>query len=243
MSYLAGLRRDLGPIPGAGLDLLLIAATAAAALVAGQYHAGPLAGRLLAGLHRLEGVDPVLVSGWLQLTVKLCRAVLLVIPPAAVMLLLRIPPRDLGIGSGRPGTWLRDAAILYVVMLPFIWWAARQPGFRQVYPYFSISRLGAGWFAVGLATRLVYMFAWEFLFRGYLLFGFERRVGPAGAVAASTIPFVLMHFGKPAAETYSSIAAGIALGVVALRGRSFIPAALLHFAVAATLDVAAVAVA
>jgi len=243
VSYLTGLRRDLGRIPGAGLDLLIIAATAAAALVAGQYHAGPLAGRILAGLLRLEDVDPVLASGWLQLAGKLCRAALLVVPPSAVILLLRIPRRDLGIGSGRPGTWLRDIAILYAVVLPFIWWAARQPGFRQVYPYFSIARLGGGWFAIGLAARLVYMFAWEFLFRGYLLFGFERRIGPAGAVAASTIPFVLMHFGKPAAETYSSIVAGIVLGVVALRARSFIPAALLHFAVAATLDVAAVAMA
>lgn len=45
-----------------------------------------------------------------------------------------------------------------------------------------------------------------------------------------------MHTGKPAPEVWGSILAGIVLGLVALRGRSFIPAAILHFAVAATLD-------
>jgi hypothetical protein len=36
------------------------------------------------------------------------------------------------------------------------------------------------------------------------------------------------------------VVAGVVLGILALRNRSFLPGVLLHFAVAATLDLAAV---
>jgi hypothetical protein len=45
-----------------------------------------------------------------------------------------------------------------------------------------------------------------------------------------------MHVGKPGPEAIGSIVAGIALGIIALRNRSFIPGAILHWAVAVTLD-------
>jgi membrane protease YdiL (CAAX protease family) len=60
------------------------------------------------------------------------------------------------------------------------------------------------------------------------------------AVAISVIPFVLLHINKPELEVYGSAIAGLALAVIALRARSFYPAVLLHFAVAATLDLLSV---
>jgi membrane protease YdiL (CAAX protease family) len=46
-----------------------------------------------------------------------------------------------------------------------------------------------------------------------------------------------MHAGKPGPEAIGSIVAGVALGILALRNRSFIPGAILHWSVAATLDI------
>ena len=122
-------------------------------------------------------------------------------------------------------------------MLPLLLFAARQPSFQRVYPYFQFETIGPGFLLLGLGVRLFGMFAWEFLLRGYVLFGFERRVGAAAAIAVQTIPFVVMHVGKPPLETYGALVAGVVLGIVAIRARSFIPCAILHWSVAATLDV------
>lgn len=220
----------------------MFAVVASACLVASRYGLGPALMMLRGMLERVPELasEPALVQGWLQIATKVGRAVILLFVPVLSVLALRIRLPEVGFSVGRWKNWLRDIGILYVIMLPFLYWAAQRPSFRQVYPYFLLARQGLGYFAFGLVVRLAYMFCWEFFFRGFLLLGFERRVGPAPAIAVSTIPFVLMHFGKPVPEIYGSMVAGVVLGIVVLRGRSFLPAAILHFAVAAALDVAAV---
>ncbi len=225
MTYFRGAWSDVRRIVATHTDLLVIAVVTCVALTVTRQHWFPI-----------PGLDP----SWQQVVVKLQRGLVLLVLPLLAAAALRIPLRALGLSWGKPNKWLRDIGLLFVIMLPVVLIAAHQPAFRRVYPYFRIARLGLGYFMLGLGVRLVYMFCWEFLFRGWLLFGFERRVGPAAAIAVSTIPFVLMHFGKPMLEVYGSIIAGVVLGIVALRARSFIPAAILHFAVAAALDVAAV---
>lgn len=238
-SGITGRFRTLVAEARAGLsespELLLIAAVAAAALVFNQHHLGSLVSRLTAPL--LTGLPAELAAGWRQLAIKTGRGVVLIVLPLASLLLLRIRPTELGLSSGRPRRWLVDTALLYGLMLPVLLLAARLPQIQRAYPSFVLARHGPAYLALGLGTRLFYMLSWEFLFRGYLLFGFSRRVGPTAGIAVATLPFVLMHFGKPPVEAWGSIVAGLALGVIALRGRSFLPAALLHFAVAATLDI------
>ena len=50
------------------------------------------------------------------------------------------------------------------------------------------------------------------------------------------IPYVMIHFGKPYPETFAAIVAGVLLGWMALRSRSFLWGAALHWAVAITMD-------
>jgi len=168
------------------------------------------------------------------------RGLVYLVVPLLSLPLLRLTPAAVGFSLRNPGRWLRDIGLLYVLMLPLVVWAAFQPSFQRAYPYFTFERLGLWPFAVGLGVRFAGMFCWEFILRGYLLFGLERRVGAAAAVAVQTIPFAILHFGKPLPETLGSVVAGVALGILALRNRSFIPGAILHFAVAATLDALAV---
>jgi membrane protease YdiL (CAAX protease family) len=219
---------------GAESDLILIALVAALGLTVQRYHLPALARRLVALV--TPALEPSIAAGLQPLVAKLAGAFLLAGTGLAATAAMRRPVREFGLGVGLPRRWLVDTGISFAVLLPLIAWAASLPSFRHSYPYFAVMRVSAGWFAAGLTVRLAYMFAWEFLFRGLILFGFERRAGPAAGIAASTLPFVLMHFGKPGIEVYSSAAAGVVLGIIALRGRSFLPCWLLHFAAAATLD-------
>ncbi len=72
---------------------------------------------------------------------------------------------------------------------------------------------------IGMAGWLVYFFAWEFHFRGFLLGVLKRRFGIL-AIVIQTVPFVMMHFGKPSSESLAAVVAGIALGWWAYRSRS-----------------------
>ena len=72
------------------------------------------------------------------------------------------------------------------------------------------------------------LFGWEFMFRGWLLFGYARKYG-ADALWLQAVPFALAHIGKPEVETMSTIFGGFLFGWVAWRSGSFIYAFLIHF--------------
>jgi membrane protease YdiL (CAAX protease family) len=87
-------------------------------------------------------------------------------------------------------------------------------------------------YEIGMFT---YLFAWEFIWRGFMLFGLEEKFGYY-SVFIQMIPFVILHNGKPELETFSAILGGIILGIVALRTRSFIYGVFIHFAIMLSID-------
>jgi membrane protease YdiL (CAAX protease family) len=84
---------------------------------------------------------------------------------------------------------------------------------------------------------LVYYLGWEFLFRGFMLFGLEGRCGAVLAILVQMIPSAIVHIGKPASESFAAIAAGLVFGYVAFRTRSILYPLLLHAIVGIGTDV------
>jgi membrane protease YdiL (CAAX protease family) len=82
--------------------------------------------------------------------------------------------------------------------------------------------------------------ALEFFFRGFLVHALRRQMG-AYAVLVMTVPYCMIHFGKPIPETLGAIGAGLVLGFMSLKTRSIWMGAALHIAVAMTMDFAALA--
>ena len=76
----------------------------------------------------------------------------------------------------------------------------------------------------------IYMFSWEFIFRGFLLFGLANKF-KEGSILIQTIPFAILHLGKPALEAFFSVFGGIYLGYICYKSRSLIPAFLIHFSI------------
>ena len=165
----------------------------------------------------------------------LATTVCLFVVPVGMAVGYRLGPRDLGLGLGKPAIWTRYLAVYALVMVPVVLVAGRWPSFRDYYPLYQVIERQHEFIPLSVASFGVYFFAWEFFFRGFLLLGLERRFG-AYAIVIQTVPFVLMHLGKPPAEVLSAIVAGPALGLMAYRSRSFLPGWLLHWAVATALD-------
>ena len=112
------------------------------------------------------------------------------------------------------------------------------PSFQQKYPLSKVA--GTSWqvFILYEISYGIYMFSWEYFFRGFMLFGLEKRFGK-DSILIQTIPFAVMHYGKPFPEAMGSIPAGLLLGVLALETRSFIYGAAIHWFVALSMDVVA----
>jgi len=170
---------------------------------------------------------------WVGLNVVL----LLLVPVALVRLVFRESLSSYGLGLGRPAVWLRWLGALMAVMLPVLLVSSRLASLQYYYPRYVWARDSALLFALSSAAWLVYFFAWEFFFRGFLLHFFLRRHPPIVAIALQTVPFAMMHFTKPEVEALASIIAGFALGFMAYRGRSMLGPWLLHWLCAFTLDV------
>jgi len=145
----------------------------------------------------------------------------LLVPLAASWLLFRDKPWDYGIRIGRWKPSIILAAISLGVMALILYGASTIPEFRSYYRMYDID-----WPQL-LMSHALYMFAWEFLFRGYMLFGLERSIGKS-AIFVQTIPFVLLHLGKPFLETLACIPGGFILGFIAYRTRSFLPCFIIH---------------
>ena len=148
----------------------------------------------------------------------------LLVPLAAGFLFFRDKPSDYGIRIGRwkPAIILTTAAL--AVMSLIIYWASKRPDFYSYYHMHSVN------WPAWLLTWTLYMFAWEFIFRGYMLFGLERSIGKS-AIFVQAIPFVLLHLGKPFLETLATIPQGFILGYIAYKTRSFLPCFIIHIGI------------
>ena len=161
----------------------------------------------------------------------------LAVPLAIILLIFREQPLRYGLAPGRWREGVAWTAGGLVLMMGTAWLLARLPEFRTYYAgYYAARDPGAQavytWRSLGLSG--LQMFAWEFLFRGFLLFALADLFGPY-AIWIQAVPFALAHFGKPELETYLSIPGGVLSGWIAYRVGSFYPAWLIHWALAAGL--------
>ncbi len=162
--------------------------------------------------------------------------VLFIIPLSVIILYFKESSKKYGIvfGDYKFGLWISFISLL--VMLPIIWFSSSSDQFALQYPYLQSTRENWNIFFIYEIGLLIYLFAWEFIWRGFMLFGLEEKFGYY-AVLIQMIPFVILHNGKPSIETFGAIIGGIVLGVLALRTRSLLYGVLVHFGVMFSIDI------
>jgi membrane protease YdiL (CAAX protease family) len=168
-----------------------------------------------------------------------CSLVMLgVIPYIFGRLVLGLPAGQMGEGRGDWKFGLKAVIGLYLTFLPLLVAVSFMPEFKNRYPLFYEARESVWHLLLYELAYAVYFMGWEFIFRGFMLFGLLRELG-FWAVLVQTIPFAIMHFGKAQLETLAAVPAGIILGYLALRTRSFWYGWLLHTAIAVSNDLLA----
>lgn len=164
---------------------------------------------------------------------------LFILPVLIIRFILKEKPVNFGLRAGDHRAGLKISLYFIIVMVVIIWFASSSSSFQATYPLLQRTKESWGLFFIFEAGLLVYVFSWEFIWRGFMLFGLEKKFG-FYAVLIQMIPFVILHNGKPAAETFSAILGGIALGILAFRTRSFLYCVIVHMSVMFTIDILSV---
>ena len=132
-------------------------------------------------------------------------------------------------------SWVYLAMFLFMVG-PLVL-ASQTEAFQAKYPFYHLQPGEPFWPRLWIweMAYVAQFFALEFFFRGFMVHGLRQRFG-IYAVFVMTVPYCMIHFGKPMAETFGAIGAGIILGLMSLKTRSIWFGACLHVAVAMSMD-------
>ena len=153
-----------------------------------------------------------------------------IVPMFIVLFVFRQKPGEYGFGWGDWKTGIALTIGSIIALAPILWIVGREDPAVRAYYKPMVSSLP--W------STILDLFGWEFIFRGWLLFGYAQKFGPE-AILFQAVPFALVHLGKPEIETLSTIFGGFAFGWIAWRTKSFIYPFLIHCFVASFIIIVA----
>jgi membrane protease YdiL (CAAX protease family) len=130
--------------------------------------------------------------------------------------------------------------LMLIIMIPVVILFSHSQSFQERYPFYDMSRDSSIYpnFITWEVFYFLQFFALEFFFRGFMLHGTKHRFGYY-SVFVMTIPYCMIHFGKPLPETIAAIIAGIVLGTLSLKSKSIWLGVAIHYSVAITMDLCA----
>lgn len=158
-----------------------------------------------------------------------------VVPAASLWLFFNTDVREMGLGLGE---W-RLATVIAGLYLPIVavgtWVLSDGAAFQEQYPHYTPATQDWTIFLIYELLFLFYWIGWEYLWRGFVLFGTAPTFG-LYAIFVQALPFAALHVAKPWPEAALSIVGGIALGALVWRCRSFWIAVPIHAAQMMLLD-------
>lgn len=150
-------------------------------------------------------------------------AVLLFLLPALLVLIVtRSDLRKHGLGLGNKTLGAIAAVVGAALSIGIVaFGAAISPGVQSYYGNRTMS--------LDLVVSVaVYMFAWEYLLRGYLLTVLEPKIGFHKANIVQSVIFFFAHSAKPPLEFYSTAITGPLFGYISHKTRSVYSMVFIH---------------
>ena len=157
------------------------------------------------------------------------------IPVIVLLIGFRRKPAEIGLGLG---DW-KLALVVFAIYVPIVligtWVLSDGRAFRLEYPHYRGAVDSWSSFAIYHVLFLLYWIGWEYLWRGFVIFGTAHTFG-LHAIFVQAVPFALLHVDKPTSELVLSLVGGILLGALVWRCRSFWIAVPIHFVQMLVLD-------
>jgi membrane protease YdiL (CAAX protease family) len=128
--------------------------------------------------------------------------------------------------------------VLFALVAPAVYIASKTSSFQGTYPFYKYANRSSFDLWAWEALYVLQFLSLEFFFRGFLLQGLRRAMG-SNAIFVMVLPYCMIHYGKPMAETMGAIGAGLILGTLAMRTRSIWGGVMIHVGVALMMDLLA----
>ena len=150
-----------------------------------------------------------------------------VLPVSILLFVFKNKPSKIGLGLGDWKLAIGLAALYVPAVLIGCWVLSNDADFLSKYPHHSEAARSWSVFLIFEAIFVLYWIGWEYLWRGYVLFGTAKTFG-VYAIFVQALPFAVLHINKPFEEAILSIVGAIALGALVWRCRSFWIAVPIH---------------
>jgi uncharacterized protein len=164
-----------------------------------------------------------------------------VIPALFVRFVQNRKLSEIGLVHNIENGFLKLLLVCIAIMLPIVYLMSLTGSFSAKYPFLKVYN-GDPYFSTTLLVwELVYFFQFfglEFFFRGFLVHSLKPSLG-AYSILAMTVPYTMIHFQKPMAETFAAVFAGVFLGWISYKNGSIWLGLILHCAVAFSMDILA----
>lgn len=133
--------------------------------------------------------------------------------------------------------------VIVLLALLIVFTAAFSAKKHDIYsriPHMRIRYWGVIEIAISAGGWAIYLLAYEFIFRGLLLFSTAEAWGVWPAVLINLFFYAVFHIPNGRKETLASIPFGLVLCVVSLLSGSFLPAFLLHLVLSVSTEMFAI---
>ena len=122
--------------------------------------------------------------------------------------------------------------LLSLVILPVNFFNSKTPDNLSQYPQIRKTSWSAGLIGVSALSWIAYLFAYELLFRGFLLFSSLELLGYWPAVILNTGIYSIVHYPKGKKEAFGAVPFGLILCILTINTGSFMLAFLAHVVLA-----------
>jgi len=139
------------------------------------------------------------------------------------------------------GNWKEGIKLVLILFIPICLFllipSSQTSEMVNFYPFDkNISSSFTSFIKYQIFRGIFFYTAWEFFFRGFLLFGLRPFVGTWISICIQVIPSCLWHIGLPTGEIFGSIAGGFLFGLLAIHTNSILWAFMLHYLIGIGLD-------
>jgi membrane protease YdiL (CAAX protease family) len=139
-----------------------------------------------------------------------------VVPALIAAFALEPSIADLGVTTLHWDRTALASAGFIVVLVPLIAWNARKPQTWLHYPQLRLVSWSSQDFGANALSWVLYLTAYEFFFRGFLLYTTAAWIGTWPAILLMTLIYFSVHLPKNPSEYLATIPMGIIFGVLSI---------------------------
>ncbi len=139
---------------------------------------------------------------------------------------------DFGIGFNISGESVLWTILFVAIIFPVNYFNSRKPSNLDVYPQIRKTVWSRELITVSALSWIIYLLAYEMLFRGFLLFSSLEIMGYWPAIALNTGIYSIVHYPKGNKEAFGAVPLGILLCVLTIKTGNIWIAFFTHVALA-----------